>query len=233
MNKKSIGALLLSAALLVGSTGATFAYFTNYAQSDKQIITLGDVKVQFMPNSGTKWAVKERASSVQSALQSLATLDFKSALDLAKDNNNEINTNDPNQIYYLAPGDVIAKSFTLKNTGKLDAKIKLSLEELKVLDKNGGTVTNTSVVDPNKYLVKAYHVDPQSGTPGSEIDVTLVTNNNGQGNFILDAASQEEVVIYVGLALDNSIGNSLMDSQVQFNLRADATQWNNPGWGEQ
>lgn len=235
MNKKSIGALLLSAALLVGGTGATFAYFTDYAQSNQQILTLGNVDVNFKDNSGTEWGVVARHSDKVTALQALSTFDGATFNQLfwrnSISNNDEIFTGDKNQIYYLAPGDVVAKSFTVKNNGTLDAKIKLSVEGLTVKDAGGGTITNTFTVSPNNYLIKAYHVSTQGGA-GEEIQLDLYTENNGQGNFVLDAMPGEEVVVYAVVALDESINNTLQGGNVTFNLRADATQWNNNGWNE-
>jgi predicted ribosomally synthesized peptide with SipW-like signal peptide len=219
MNKKSIGALLLSAALFVGATGATFAYFTDLQKTDVQSITLGNLHVAFQPaNGNANWDVIGRA--VPNYLDA-AKIDLKSALDLINDNGyNEIVKADKNHIANVAPGDVLRKTFTLKNTGTLDAKVKLSLADV--------NNTTTSVPGGN-YLFKAYTLNVD-GTPGNDVIVTVDADH--PGSFVLDAKSNESIVVYTMVYLDSSIKNGGMDKNLSFDVQVDATQWNNPGWNQ-
>lgn len=225
MNKKSIGALLLSAALLVGSTGATFAYFTDQKKTDVQSITLGNLHVDFIPTSGNAdWRVSAR--SIPNFIEA-ASVDLKSSIDIVKDGlvggYDEIVNADRNHIANVAPGDVLTKSFTLKNTGTLDAKVKLSLADLNAV----GTDNTGTLLTGNNHLFKAYTLN-SDGTLGDE--VLLTVDARTPGSFVLDAKSHEQIVVYTMVYLDSSINNGGMDRTINFDVQVDATQWNNPGW---
>lgn len=219
MNKKSLGALLLSAALLVGASGATFAYFTDMQKTDIQTITMGNLHVKFQPNSGNEdWQVVAR--SIPNYVEA-AKIDIKSAKELIHDNGyDEIVKANRNSIANVAPGDVLVKSFTLQNTGSLDAKIKISLADFAGVD-------STATLLGGNHLFKAYSLNAD-GTPGDEI--FLAVDGQFPGQFVLDAKSHENIVIYSMVYLDSSINNDGMDKSVKFDVRVDATQWNNPGW---
>lgn len=229
MNKKSIGALLLSAALLVGATGSTFAYFTGSAESNTQIITMGDVGVKI--DNATQWEVKTRAESWDSAWDAFfngGVIDPVSFLQMAQDSLPPYTKNitNPSQdaIQYLAPGDVVMKSFKVTNTGNLDEKIKLSLTNLAVT----GTQTITgSTPNPDKYLFKVYKVDAD-GKPTNL--VTIKEDAQGCGNFVLDP--NEKVIVYVTVGIDKLTKNDFQNGTISFKVHVDATQWNNPGWLE-
>lgn len=228
MNKKSIGALLLSAALLVGATGSTFAYFTGNADSNQQIITMGNVDVKI--DNATGWKLKARADSCDSIWDAFCngTYDLASYSQMDQDSDihykDNIYTDTQDDIRYLAPGDVVVKSFNVTNTGKLDAKINLSLTNIAV---TGKTTTTENALNPDKYLFKVYKVDAE-GNPTNL--VTLKEDARGCGNFLLDP--NEVVAVYVTVKLDKLINNDLEDGTVKFNVHVDATQWNNPGWNE-
>ncbi|MBL4937501.1 hypothetical protein JK636_17410 [Clostridium sp. YIM B02515] len=221
MNKKSIGALLLSAALLVGSTGATFAYFTDQKKTDVQSITLGNLHVDFQPVSGNaNWDVVGRA--VPNYIEA-AKIDLKSALELIDNGYDEIVKADKNNIANVAPGDVLRKTFTLKNTGSLDAKVKLSIADAQVVG-----MDNTAALLPcGNHLFKAYTLN-SDGTLGD--DVLLTVDATNPGSFILDAKKGESIAILTMVYLDSSINNGGMDKNIKFDVQVDATQWNNPGW---
>lgn len=215
MNKKSIGALLLSAALLVGGTGATFAYFTNSATADEQTITMGNVTVAFDANNGTPWSVLQRNVSVMN----FPSFQLGSAPTTA-DLDEIVYGADNKSIGNLAPGDVVVKSFTLRNTGSLDAKVKLSLVDLK---KNGVAIGSTSL---EGFRIQAYRLNTD-GSQGQEVQLGLFPDY-----VTLDAHQHESVVIYVGACIDNKMTNGGKDESLSFKLKADATQWNNSGWDE-
>lgn len=224
MNKKSIGALLLSAALLVGATGSTFAYFTDTANTDTQSITLGDLNVEFTPPSGDcNWDVIGRSIP---NIGEAAKIDLKSACDLIHDDGyDEIVKADKNTIANVAPGDVLRKTFTLTNTGSLDAKIKLSLHNAQVVG-----MDNTATLLPgSNYLFKAYTLN-SDGSCGD--DVAILVDADHPGSFVLDAKSHETIKVYVMVFLDSRINNNGMDKNLKFDVQVDATQWNNPGWNQ-
>lgn len=230
MNKKSIGALLLSFALLVGASGGTYAYFTDTTNTDMQSITLGNLQVRFQPASGNQdwWVIARSVPNYTEAFN----IDRRSGRDLINDNGyDEISRLDgtgnynKNYISNVAPGDLLMKTFTLKNTGSLDAKIKLSLADLQIV---GGDQTGTLLPDHN-YLFKAYTLNAD-GTPGDE--VLVVADADHPGSFILDAKRQEEIVVYSYVYLDSSINNGGMNKNLQFDVKVNATQWNNSGWDQ-
>ncbi|MBL4932577.1 hypothetical protein [Clostridium paridis] len=212
MNKKSIGALLLSASLLVAGTASTFAYFTTTADSTTQKITLGDVKVNF--TAQTEWSLL--ASGVD--IDHFSRNNFSNLLN----KNDEILPSGDN-VSRVAPGDVLTKTFTLKNEGKLDAKVKLSLDDIKV---GRADDKDLLLLDSKLFNFKAYAVNAD-GTRGNEINLVLAP-----GYVLLDAGSGQEVGITVTTLVDNSMTNGAMNKVLSFNLHADATQWNNPGWSE-
>ncbi|WP_238882493.1 CalY family protein [Clostridium sp. YIM B02551] len=212
MNKKSIGALLLSASLLVAGTASTFAYFTNTADTNTQTITLGDVHVSF--TAQTQW--KLLASGVD--LDHFTRNNFSNLLN----KNDEILPSGDN-VSNVAPGDVLTKTFTLKNDGKLDAKVKLSLDDIAV---NDNTHKDRLLLDSKLFNFKAYAVNAD-GSCGNEINLTLAP-----GYVLLDANPGQTVGITVTTLIDNSMTNGGMDKLLTFKLHADATQWNNPGWSE-
>lgn len=212
MNKKSIGALLLSAALLIGATGSTFAYFTGGDQTNQQTITMGNLKVAFDAKNGTQWTVARRNVSL---------IDFPNinlgSRPQATDLDEVVYSEDHNSIGNLAPGDVVYKTFTIRNTGSLDAKVKLYL-----------VGTDGQKIDLRYFNVKAYLLN-EDNTQGPEVGIgvfpTYVT---------LDAKTpaHQSVVIYVGALMDALMDNGGQDKVMNFTLKADATQWNNAGWNE-
>jgi predicted ribosomally synthesized peptide with SipW-like signal peptide len=229
MNKKSIGALLLSAALLVGASGATFAYFTAETNTNTQNITLGDVKIAFTDNSGNHdwWVVDRAAGNIKETILT----DPWSLKDLLLDDGyDELTKTDRDTIGNVAPGDVLFKSFTLQNTGSLDAKVKLSLENMVVKDEKGKVLDNTAKeAFFNRHLFKAYSLNADNT---KKDEVGLVVDAEHPGSFILDAKKHEKIAVFAYVLLDNSINNTGMDHKVQFDVKAEATQWNNPGWNQ-
>lgn len=215
MNKKSIGALLLSAALLIGATGSTFAYFTGGDHTDQQTITMGNVKVAFDTKDGTQWTVARRGVSVKDFPDINLGKNPKATdldeIEWSKGNNNGIKN--------LAPGDVIYKTFTLRNTGSLDAKVKLYLV---------GADGKELPCNLNFFNFKAYLLN-EDNTPGPEVGIgvypTYVTLD-------AKAPAHKAVVVYVGAYMDALMDNGGQDKVMNFTLKADATQWNNPGWLE-
>jgi hypothetical protein len=227
MKKKSIGALLLSLSLLIGATGATTAYFTNIAKTDVQSIKLGNLKVEFTPTSGNEnWNVILRAAA---NISEARNVDPRSARSLIHDNGyNELEA-EGNDISNVAPGDLLLKSFTLKNTGSLDAKVKLSLADMQTLKADGSPFDNSGNLLFGNHLFKAYTLKAD-GLPGDE--VTLVVDGQFPGQFVLDAKSHETIIVYTWVYFDSSINNTGMDRTIKFDVKADATQWNNHGWNE-
>ncbi|MDD7792792.1 SipW-dependent-type signal peptide-containing protein [Clostridium sp. 'White wine YQ'] len=227
MNKKSIGALLLSASLLVAGTASTFAYFTDSTSSD-QTITLGNVGVSFSHEDNWKLA----GSGFD--LDAFKRFDFLN-LQVPGRPNDEINLG-KDSVTHVAPGDVLYKKYTLKNTGNLDSKVKLSLTNIDVTDPDDAgkglakghdnDKDKSSLPDLSWFNIKAYEVNVD-GSRGKEVALGVYP-----GYVTLDAKTQQEVAVYVGVIVDNGMKNDGMNNILSFTLKADATQWNNPNWSE-
>lgn len=222
MNKKSIGALLLSAALLVGASGATFAYFTDTQVTETQNITLGNVKVAFTPTSGnTNWTVLER--DVMNISEALTIDPVSQVVKDYLNNGYDDLVYGTNSISHVAPGDFLAKAFTLKNVGTLDAKVRFSLDQIKV----GTEDAHAKLLKPNNIHFKAYALNADN-KPGKEIEVGV----DAEGKYILDATTGESIIVYALMYIDSSMDNGGQDKNINFVVKAEATQWNNQGWKE-
>jgi predicted ribosomally synthesized peptide with SipW-like signal peptide len=208
MNKKSLGALLLSAALLIGGTASTFAYFTNTAETTTVSFTTGNVKVRFLADQETPWRLDYSANS---------------------NKNNEFNITDPANATKVAPGDEFVKFFKLENNGSLDAKVRLSLANM---DPSADKVNSYAGYGTTW---KVYKVNDDN-TRGAEVQITSYPEY-----ALLDATTHEQlwVGVFVQLKADmNNDYNTLtknndnFDKTFKFNLKAEATQWNNLGWDQ-
>lgn len=200
MNRKTIGALLLSAALLVGGTASTFAYFTSSTSSEVVSFTTGNVKIAFDKDRETAWQL------------------------VTQDESNLVNqttvSQDGKSITNVAPGDKLKKSFKLKNTGSLDAKVRLSL-----VSESGALLPNA---DGSNVEWRAYMV----GDNGTQVPVQLqyVTDDENNSYAVLPAHSDENLNIEAIVEIDEALGNEYADKTFKFIVKAEATQLNNPGW---
>lgn len=229
MNKKSIGAFLLSAALLMGGTATTFAYFTNSANTNTQYITLGNVAVEFTPVSGTSyWGVigrgvtsKDTAMDIDpSCTTNWINTNVESDGTTLGNGYDEICRGDVNSISHVAPGDVLCKSFTLKNTGSLDAKVTLSIDNLNA---------ETPLIE--KDLINNCRMEAFCCDRTGKLNKVFV-GVDPTGRFYLDAIPGETITVYAKVYFASSIDNTAMNKGINFNVKADATQWNNPGWAQ-
>ena len=210
MKKKSIGALILSAALLISATASTFAYFTNTASTEVVTFRTGNVKVDFDRAQETPWE--------------LFTWGVNSP------NNEILVTNSGQDVSNVAPGDIIRKKFKLANTGSLDAKVRLS-----IVDANGnafpaGGSSPYDYPSGNWFEWKAYTLD------NATVEIVYDVNDVNKQYAILDASTNQdvwvEVIAKVPFLLGNGTLNANFDKLFSFKVKADATQWNNPGWTE-
>ncbi|GLC30530.1 CalY family protein [Clostridium omnivorum] len=221
MNKKSIGALLLSAALLMGGTAATFAYFTDTASSGVMSFKTGNVDINI--DNGTQWALTHSVNEGDRF--------FPKPLDSSTDkldkviwrNNNVVNDGN-NLIKNLAPGDVITKSFTVTNAGSLDSKVKVYLT-----DKDGNKLDKFNWWDCS---YNVYLLDEK----GNQVDCTnsadvLIDQDNAL--LLIHAKHDTTMTVQVNAWLSPLIDNNGKNTQFDFKVKADATQWNNKGWDEQ
>jgi predicted ribosomally synthesized peptide with SipW-like signal peptide len=225
MKKKSLGALVLSAALLISATASTFAYFTNTTQTDIVSFTTGNVKVQFLPKCETGWVYTGSTTG---------------------NSNNERDLSLKSNAKNLAPGDKIMKVFVLENNGSLDAKVRLSIKDM--------TATSETNVDNGWWcfhdyeVMKAYTIDAD-GNKIKDVDLKLQYDVDGKTvkYITLDASCNEKVAVELNVTLDPKMPNGAWVSSdtangpyvyanfnKQFDLRilAEATQWNNPGFNE-
>ena len=229
MKKKSIGALILSAALLISATASTFAYFTNTASTEVVTFRTGNVKVDFDRAQETPWE--------------LFTWGVNSP------NNEILVTNSGQDVSNVAPGDIIRKKFKLANTGSLDAKVRLS-----IVDANGnafpaGGSSPYDYPSGNWFEWKAYTLT-SSGTQAT-VDIVYDVNDTNKQYAILDATTDQQVFVEVIVKVDKLLGNGALvsdkynaddtigsntyanfDKQFSFRVKAEATQWNNPNWNE-
>lgn len=228
MKKKSIGALLLSVSLLIGATGATTAYFTNTVNTNTQSITLGNLQIAFTPANGThKWTVTRGVANLVEAWEN-NPLSLSNLPDVSDNGYDEIAYSaDYNSISNLAPGDALVKNFILKNTGSLDAKVSFSLENLEVSKYGVVYPSDTTTLPGGNIQFKAYTVDADNN-PVNEVKLSVGAL---PGQYILDAKSHETIAVVSMVLLDKSMDNGGMDKKISFDVKADATQWNNKGWG--
>ncbi|GKU27203.1 hypothetical protein CFOLD11_40300 [Clostridium folliculivorans] len=224
MNKKSIGAVLLSAALFVAGTGATFAYFTNKTQTDVVSFTTGNVKVQFLSAQETNWRYVDGANN---------------------NKNSEIDLTNKANATKVAPGDKITKTFTLQNNGSLDAKVRMQLKDM--------TANSDKVEDHGFWIfhdydcVKAYTVGADGKVDAVKVNLEYDADGKNIKYITLDAKHDETVQVEMTVTLDPTMGNgnlvsannpngpatySNFDKQFDLQLVAEATQWNNPGWDQ-
>lgn len=222
MKKKTLGALLLSAALLISATASTFAYFTNSTQTDIVSFKTGNVKVQFLANKESNWMYLGNKAG---GWNDEANLSVKAIAD------------------NLAPGDKIYKRFAIENNGSLDAKVRLSIKDM---------TANSESVDGNWLcgyeVTKAYTIDAD-GNKIKDVDLALTYEVDGRTlkYVTLDANSHDYIYVELSVTIDPLMGNGAYVSSdtangpynfanfnKQFDLRivAEATQWNNPGWTE-
>lgn len=173
---------------------------------------MGDLKVAFDTKNGTAWQVFQRNVS----LMNFKNINFGNP-PTATDLDEIVYGADNNSISNLAPGDVVYKTFTLRNTGSLDAKVKLYL-----VGSDGKELPNGI----EGFNIKAYRLN-KDNTRGTEVGVGLYPDY-----VTLDAATpaHESVVVIVGAYMDALMDNGGQDKALNFTLKADATQWNNAGW---
>jgi predicted ribosomally synthesized peptide with SipW-like signal peptide len=233
MNKKSLGALLLSAALLIGGTASTYAYFTNTASTGVVSFTTGNVKVDFLAASESPWSL-------------INTIPGR--------DNDEINVTNKIAATNVAPGDNLKKTFVLKNVGLLDAKVKLSLDNITPagLPNGSGTDITWHGWTPNLAAWKAYTIDAD-GNNKKDVDLKVVNNINNpcEGYAELDATPGQTLCVEVFVTVDKLMPNGALtpatvigngpigpnnaanfEKTFSFRVKAEATQWNNPGWNE-
>jgi hypothetical protein len=207
MNKKSIGALMLSAALLVGGTASTLAYFIGSASTEVISFTTGNVKVEFDRAQETPWKLF--------------------TWNVAKPNEQISVSESGEKVTNAAPGDDIRKSFIVKNTGSLDAKVRLSIVSELGEPLPGGD----SYPYGNWVEWKAYKVT----TDGTQIPVQIQYDIEGEDKkyAILPAVADNTLKVEVIVKVSELLGNTNFDKTFNFKVKAEATQWNNPGWTEE
>lgn len=238
MNKKTLGSFLLAAALLVGGTVSTFAYFTNSATSEVVSFTTGNVKVDFNKAAETPWSLYKWP---------IVDRDGKAIM-----YNAQFDGSDHQNAKNLAPGDRINKSFTIKNVGSLDAKVRLSLAGP---SNPIAGYTDFYAYAGKNYEFKAYKIMAD----GTEVPVSLQTVTPVEGTSlagavpyaILDAKTQETLRVDVIVIIDPKMGNGELtlsqtnwdgsispttyanfDKTFAFTVKAESTQWNNPTFNE-
>jgi predicted ribosomally synthesized peptide with SipW-like signal peptide len=232
MNKKSLGALLLSAALLIGGTASTYAYFTNEAKTGIVQFTTGNVKVDFVASQESNWSL-------------INTIPGR--------DNDEINVTNKVTATSVAPGDNLKKTFVLKNTGLLDAKVKLSLDNITPAGlPNGSGVDVTGWCwSPDFKAWQAYTIDAD-GNNRKDVDLKITyAADNRCGYVELNATPGETMHVDVYVKVDPLMPNGTLTAAAArddgsigpnnaanfektfgFRVKAEATQWNNLGWNQ-
>ncbi|MBL4932578.1 hypothetical protein [Clostridium paridis] len=194
-NSKLIILIVLSILLLTSGTVGVYAYLTATTKTDPITFTLGDVKLQ---TSNSPWEydpiVIENAKSLRNDLVE------------GKPLTSDLNINN------LRPGDAFNKEITIKYTGSLESKLKITK----------GTLLSESPFTLSIELINGNSTIKIS--KDSKDDNTWYVENVKQ-----NASLTFNVRLEVPTNITNSTGDNLTLNNDAFKLLdITATQWNNP-----
>lgn len=205
MNKKSMGVLLLSAALLLGGTTSTYAYFTGSASSQVISFTTGNIQVKTDDTSENKWRYVPDTCQNNKDYKNDLVDEGKLLSDLG--------------VVSLRPGDAFERDITITNNGKLNSKIKVSKSDF---------LSNTVY----SFKVSAVDESAENRIVKVEDGSYIVENVKPDESFKVRLRLEIPTTITYELIKEKSLETKILSQNPMDMLNIIATQNNNPNWNE-